>query len=391
MKVLLGITGGIAAYKMLSVASELVKNNHEVEVCMTEDACKFCTPLAFEAIIHRPVILSDAQFIGGCANQHIRLAQFADVMVIAPATANTVAKLASGIADNIVTLTSLACNCKKIVFPAMNVHMYMNEMHLKNLEILKETDQFEVIEANEGYLACGDIGRGRLAEANDIVEIIYYHALYEKDMAGKNVLINAGPTEEALDPVRFITNHSSGKMGYELARAFSYRGANVTLVSGRVNIKKPYGVDVINVYSAKEMYEKVTDMAKQNDIIVLSAAVADYTPIKYSEHKIKKKDGNLVVEFKRTNDILKELGKNKNYVLIGFAMETENLIENATKKLFEKKADIIVANSLTVEGAGFGGDTNVATLISKEWKESYEKMSKFDLANKIIDRVLKGV
>lgn len=390
MRVLLGITGGIAAFKMLSVASALIKNNHEVEVCMTEEACKFVTPLSFEAITHRPVILKDDQFLEGVANQHIRLSKFADVMVIAPASANTIAKLSVGIGDNIVTLTALACTSKKIVYPAMNVNMYLNEITQNNIKKLKTYKEFEVVEPKKGYLACGDFGEGRLPEPNYIYETIMFYGYKDKDMVGKKVLVNAGPTKERIDPVRFITNHSTGKMGYEIARAFAYRGADVTLVTGDVEIVPPYGIKVIKSYSAEDMYNDVLREKEGKDIVVLSAAVADYTPIKTAKEKIKKSQGNLSIELKRTKDILRELGKDKKFILVGFAMETENLIENAKGKLNDKNADLIVANSINQEGAGFAVDTNVATLIGKDGIKKYPKMSKFELANIIIDEIKEG-
>lgn len=386
MNILLGVSGGIAAYKMLGLASKLVKLGHEVEVCMTENAKRFVTPLSFEAIIKRKVVLRDDDSIGNSFNQHIRLAKFADVMIIAPASANTLAKLSHGISDNIVTLTALATTCQKLVYPAMNVNMYENDITTRNIEILDSYKNFHVIEADAGYLACGDIGIGRLTEDINIIEHINFYTSY-KDMVGKKVLINAGPTIEKIDPVRYITNHSSGKMGYELARAFSYRGAEVTLISGKTNLKTPYNVDKIDVLSAKEMYDKCITNASDKDVIVLCAAVADYTPKEVAKEKIKKSDGNLTIELIRTQDILKTLGENKTYKLIGFAMETENLIENAKHKLINKNADFIVANSIKIAGAGFNADTNIATLVGNKGEKTLPKMSKFELANKIIDEI----
>ncbi len=387
MNILLGVTGGIAAYKMLSLASSLVKNGHNVEVCMTPKAREFVTTTSFEAIIHKEVVLSDDQFLHGAKNQHIRLAKFADIMVIAPASANTVAKLVMGMGDNIVTLTALASTCKKLVFPAMNINMYLNEITQSNINKLDQYDNYEVIQASSGYLACGDTGIGRLAEPSEIYDIIMNRAYPNKDMIGKKVLVNAGPTMESIDPVRFITNHSSGKMGLEIARAFSYRGADVTLISGKSGLKAPFGVKIIEAVSANDMYNAINENIKGKDIVVLSAAVADYTPIEYSESKIKKKDGNLVIELKRTKDILKALGEKKEFVLVGFAMETESLIENAKAKLISKNADMIVANSINKEGAGFGYDTNVASLITRNGCTNLDKLSKYDLAHKIIDKI----
>lgn len=393
MKVLLGVTGGIAAFKMLNVASKLVKSGYEVEVCMTEEAQKFVTPLSFEALIHRKVVVRDNEFLHNCVNQHIALANECDLMVIAPATANTIAKLANGIADNIVTLTALAMpkNKKKIVLPAMNYVMYEADITQKNISELSNREDYEVYEPNGGYLACGCIGRGRLLEVEQIFEIIQINLEKNKTFKGKKVLINAGATKEAIDPVRFITNHSSGKMGYAIAKEFIKRGAEVTLISGETNLSAPFGLSKFEVaVSANDMYDRTIDCAEDNDIIVLTAAVADYTPKFYSDKKIKKGTDDIEIPLKRTKDILSSITEKFNgKIVVGFAMETDNVHENAMKKLNNKGANLIVANELSNDNAVFGSDFNKVTIIGKNGSVDYSG-KKSEVAAKILDVINAG-
>lgn len=389
--IVLGVTGGIAAYKMPNAASAWTKAGYDVHVMMTEKARAFITPLAFEAVTHHDVILSDEQHAYGIYNQHIRLGSDADLMVIAPATANTIAKLAHGIADNIVTEAALVARCPVVVAPAMNTKMLGHPATQDNLRILRERGVL-ILEPESGILACGDIGAGRLPETSVFEDIAERLLAEPHDLTGKRIVINAGPTREGIDPVRFLTNHSTGKMGYALARAARNRGAETVLVTGPVSLQPPEGLtQVIPVTTAEEMYEAVLREAETADAVILSAAVADYRPAHPTDRKLKKGDGGLTLELERTRDILATLGARKRpgQVLCGFAMETEHLVENAKDKLHRKGADLIVANSLRTEGAGFGTETNVATLVTADGAEPLDKMSKYALANEILSRLWK--
>ncbi len=383
--VLLGVTGGIAAYKAATLASTLVKLHAAVEVVMTENATKFITPLTFEQLTGRRCMVDtfDRNFSHNV--EHISLAQRTDLVIIAPATANVCAKLAHGLADDMLTTTVLACKCPKLIAPAMNTNMYENPVTQDNLAILRRYG-WKVIEPASGRLACGAVGAGKLPEPEDLVQHILLELAYPKDLSGKNVLVTAGPTRESLDPVRFITNRSTGKMGYAIARNAMLRGADVTLVTGPTNIAPPSFVTVISVESAEEMFQAVAASCQQSDYIFMSAAVADYTPESYCDNKIKKKDGDMAIPLKRTQDILKYLGQNRRagQIICGFSMETENMLENSQKKLATKNVDLICANNLKTAGAGFGVDTNVITLISKNEVRELPLMSKDAAANEIL-------
>ena len=365
--ILLGVTGGIAAYKAAALASALVKLHANVEVVMTENATKFIAPLTFEQLTGRKVMVDtfDRNFVHQV--EHISLAERTDLVIIAPATANICAKLAHGLADDMLTTTVLACKCPKLIAPAMNTNMYENPVTQDNLALLSKYG-WEVIEPTSGRLACGAVGTGKLPEPEDLLQYILRAVGSEHDLAGKKVLVTAGPTQEALDPVRYLTNHSTGKMGYAIAKMSMLRGAEVTLVTGPTAIQPPPFVTVIPVRSAQEMFEAVTAQAESADIIIKAAAVADYTPADYAEQKMKKSESDLSIPLKRTQDILKYLGANKreNQVICGFSMETENLLENSKKKLVSKNIDMICANSLRVAGAGFGSETNVVTMITNK-------------------------
>ncbi|MBE5957267.1 MAG: bifunctional phosphopantothenoylcysteine decarboxylase/phosphopantothenate--cysteine ligase CoaBC [Lachnospiraceae bacterium] len=387
--VVLGVSGGIAAYKMVNVASMLVKLGAEVHVIMTENAKNFINPIAFETITKTKCLVDtfDRNFQFNVA--HVSLGQKADVMLIAPATANIIGKMANGIADDMLSTVAVSATCKKIVSPAMNTYMFRNPIVQDNIEKLKRFG-FEIIEPGSGMLACGDVGEGRLPEESVLVDYIVREIAFEKDLAGKKILITAGPTREAIDPVRYITNHSTGKMGCALAKIAMLRGADVTLVAGPISAKLPPFVKVVNIVSAKDMFEAVTAEAPEQDIIIKSAAVADYRPAVVADEKMKKKDGDLSIEMERTDDILAYLGahKKEGQLLCGFSMETQSLIENSTKKLEKKNADMIVANSLKDVGAGFGTDTNIVTLITKERNEQLPIMSKEEVAGKILDKLV---
>ena len=390
--VLIGVTGGISIYKTLDVISALNKLGANVKVMMTESAAEFVSPMTFEAMSKNPVYTSLFDKKNAWRIPHISLSKEADLIAIIPATANIIGKIAGGIADDIVSTTVVAATSPVMIAPAMNTNMYHNPVTQRNIETLKSLG-YLFITPTSGVLACGDIGDGKLAPVETIVEAIKGQLLYpEKDLLGKKILVTAGPTQEAIDPVRYITNHSSGKMGYAIAKAALLRGAEVTLISGPVNLTPPSGAEVINITSAKEMFDAVMENAENADIIIKAAAVADYTPKTTADEKIKKTDGDSVIELKRTKDILKSLGENKkpNQFICGFSMETENLIENSSKKLKSKNADMICANSIKVEGAGFGGNTNVITIITKDGAEELPKMSKFECANAILDRIIKG-
>ena len=390
--VLLGVTGGIAAYKMANVASSLVKMGYNVHVIMTENATNFITPITFETLTNNKCIIDTFDRNFEFKVEHIALAKQADVVLVAPATANVIGKMANGIADDMLTTTILACKCKKIIAPAMNTNMYENPIVRDNIAKLMMYG-FEIIPAASGHLACGDSGKGKLPDENILIEYILRALNAKKDLIGKNILVTAGPTREALDPVRYITNHSTGKMGYAIARAAAFRGANVTLVSGPVNIAKPLFVNTIDIISAEDMFNAVKDNYEKQHIIIKAAAVADYTPVDVADNKIKKSDGDMSIPLKRTTDILKFLGENKKegQFICGFSMETENMLENSRAKLDKKNADMIVANSLKTEGAGFGTDTNVVTLITRDKVKEYEMMSKNDVADAILDAIIYGL
>lgn len=390
--ILLGVTGGIAAYKMANVASSLVKMGFNVHVIMTENATNFITPTTFETLTSNKCITDTFDRNFQFEVEHISLAKKADVVLIAPATANVIGKMANGIADDMLTTTLLACKCPKIVAPAMNTNMYENPIVRDNIAKLMMYG-FKIIPADSGRLACGDTGKGKLPDESVLIEYIMRELCPKKDLMGKNILVTAGPTREALDPVRYITNHSTGKMGYAIARAAAFRGANVTLVSGPVNIDKPLFVNTVNVTSAKDMFNAVKDNYESQHIIIKAAAVADYTPSTVADNKIKKSDSDMSISLDRTDDILKFLGENKkdNQFICGFSMETENLIENSRGKLERKNADMIVANSLRTEGAGFGTDTNVVTLITKDSVKECELMSKNEVADMILDAIIYGI
>ena len=383
--VLLGVTGGIAAYKAAALASALVKLHANVEVVMTDHATKFITPLTFEQLTGRRAMVDTFDRNFSHQVEHISLAERTDLVIIAPATANVCAKLAHGLADDMLTTTVLACCCPKLIAPAMNTNMYENQVTQDNLEILRRYG-WEVIEPASGRLACGAVGKGKMPEPEELVEHILHRIAMPQDLIGKKILITAGPTQESLDPVRYLTNHSTGKMGYALAKMAMLRGADVTLVSGKTDLKPVPFVNMVNVISAKDMFEAVSARAEQMDMIFMAAAIADYTPATYVDNKIKKKDGDLSIPLNRTQDILQWLGEHRraDQVICGFSMETDNLIENSRAKLIKKNADMICANNLKVEGAGFGVDTNIITLITKENVIELPLQSKDSVANEIL-------
>ena len=387
--VLLGVTGGIAAYKAAYLASALVKQHANVEIIMTKNATEFIAPLTFEQLTGNKCLTDtfDRNFVHQV--EHISLATRTDLVIIAPATANVCAKLAHGLADDMLTTTVLACTCPKLIAPAMNTNMYLNPVTQDNLDILRHYG-WEVIEPASGRLACGAVGAGKLPEPQDLLQYVLKYLALPHDLAGKKVLVTAGPTQEALDPVRYLTNHSTGKMGYAIARMAMLRGAEVTLVSGPTGIDKPPFVKVIDVVSAQDMFEAVAAQAPHSDFIFKAAAVADYTPEVCADNKLKKSDGELSIPLKRTQDILQYLGDHhrEGQVICGFSMETQNMLENSRKKLAKKKVDMICANNLKVAGAGFGVDTNVITLITPEDMEELPLMSKEQAAGKILDKAL---
>ena len=388
--VVLGVTGSIAAYKMANVASMLVKLHADVHVIMTENACQFITPVTFETLTGNKCMVDtfDRNFQFHVA--HISIAKKADVLLVAPASANVIGKLANGIADDMLTTTAMACTCQKIVAPAMNTNMYHNPILQDNLKKL-EGYGFTVIAPEKGLLACRDIGDGKMPSEDVLVGHILREIAHEKDLAGMKVIITAGPTQESVDPVRYITNHSTGKMGYELAKAAMLRGAEVTLVSGVTNLEPPMFVDYVQVKSAGDMFEAMKSRFLDNDIIIKAAAVADYKPKSYSDEKTKKKDGEMSIELDRTQDILKYLGEHRRegQFYCGFSMETQNMLENSRVKLDKKNIDMVVANNLKIAGSGFGTDTNVVTMISKEEEIQLELLSKAEVAHKILDEILK--
>ena len=389
--VIVGVTGGIAAYKACALVSMLKKAGHDVHVLMTKIAQEFVTPLTFQTLSANRVITDMFSVDYEPDVHHVSLAKKADAFVVAPATADFIAKAANGIADDMLTTTFLAAYCPKLVVPAMNTHMLANPATQDNLRRLKKYG-IHIMESDAGYLACGDVGKGRMPEPAEIADALSALLYTDKFLAGKQVLITAGGTQEAIDPVRCITNHSTGRMGYALARAARNAGAAVTLVSGRTDLPAPYGVHMVPVVSAKDMADAVLSVSDGMDAIIMAAAVADYTPVKTADEKIKKEEGSLQIDLCRTTDILKELGRRKHegQVLIGFAMETENLYANAQKKLVEKNADFIAANSLRDKGAGFGVDTNKVTILSKDHQEQLGLLSKDDTAEEILKYCLKG-
>lgn len=388
--VVLAVTGGIAAYKIPNLASMLKKLGADVQVLMTKNATNFITPITFESLTGTKCMVDTFDRNFQFSVEHVALAKRADVVLVAPATANVIGKLACGIADDMLTTTLLACRCKVFVAPAMNTRMYENPIVQDNLARLRRFGM-EVIEPAAGHLACGDEGKGKMPEPAELLQYILREAAMPKDMAGLRVLVTAGPTREATDPVRFVTNHSSGRMGYAIARNCMLRGASVTLVTGPVSLTPPMFTDVVPVTSAAEMFEAVTSRAGEQDIVVKAAAVADYRPAAVAGEKIKKGDGALSLSLERTQDILAWLGAHKRpgQFLCGFAMETQDLLANARKKLEAKNADLIVANSLRTEGAGFGTDTNVVTLLSREGERQLPLMSKDDVAAQVVDEILR--
>ena len=388
--VVLGVTGGIAAYKMPNLASALVKLGCNVQVLMTQNATQFITAVTFETLTGNKALVDTFDRNFSFQVEHIAVADQADLVMIAPATANVIAKLAHGLADDMLTTTVLACNCPKIVVPAMNTKMYENPVTQDNLNILRHYG-WEVVEPASGYLACGAVGKGKLPEPEALLQVILHYLAHEKDMVGKKVLVTAGPTQEALDPVRYLTNHSSGKMGYAIAQAAARRGAQVTLVSGPVALKRLPYVETVDVVSAQEMFEAVTARAAEQDIIIKAAAVADYRPTVVAEDKMKKSDDALSIPLERTQDILGWLGQHRQpgQFLCGFSMETQNMVENSRKKLEKKRVDMIAANNLKMEGAGFGVDTNLLTLITKDGLDELPLVSKEEAADLLLDRILK--
>lgn len=388
--VVLGVTGGIAAYKMPNLASALVKLGCNVQVLMTQNATQFITAVTFETLTGNKALVDTFDRNFSFQVEHIAVADRADLVMIAPATANVIAKLAHGLADDMLTTTVLACNCPKIVVPAMNTKMYENPVTQDNLNTLRRYG-WEVVEPASGYLACGAVGKGKLPEPEVLLQVILHDLAHEKDMMGKKVLVTAGPTQEALDPVRYLTNHSSGKMGYAIAQAAARRGAQVTLVSGPVALKRLPYVETVDVVSAQEMFEAVAVRAAEQDILIKAAAVADYRPMMVAEDKMKKSDDALSIPLERTQDILGWLGQHRRpgQFLCGFSMETQNMVENSRKKLEKKQVDMIAANNLKVEGAGFGVDTNLLTLITKDGLDELPLVTKEEAADLLLDRILK--
>lgn len=387
--VLLGVTGSIAAYKIAYLASMLKKQQADVHVLMTRNATNFINPITFETLTGNKCLVDTFDRNFQFQVEHVSIAKKADVVMIAPASANVIGKLAHGIADDMLTTTIIACRCKKFISPAMNTNMFENPIVQDNLKTLEHYG-YEVIDPAVGYLACGDTGAGKMPEPETLLNYILRECACEKDMKGLKVLVTAGPTQEAIDPVRYITNHSSGKMGYAIAKMAMLRGADVTLVSGRTALAPPPFVKVVPVVTARDMYEAVTSVGQEQDIIIKAAAVADYRPASVSDEKIKKKDDDMSIALERTDDILKYLGEHKpdGQFLCGFSMETENMIGNSRVKLTRKNLDMVAANNVKMAGAGFQGDTNVLTLITQDEEVSLPLMSKEDAAGKILDKIL---
>ena len=384
--VLLGVTGSIAAYKIAYLASALKKLHADVQVIMTKNACNFITPITFETLTGNKCLVDTFDRNFDFQVEHVSVAKKANILLIAPATANVIGKVAHGLADDMLTTTALACKCPKLLSPAMNTAMYENAVVQDNLQILKKYN-WEVIEPACGHLACGDTGAGKMPEPEVLLQYILKEIAYPKDLIGKKMLVTAGATQEPLDPVRYLTNHSTGKMGYALAKMAMLRGADVTLVTGQTALEPPMFVKVVNVITAREMFEQVTTLAPDMDIIIKAAAVADYRPAAVADEKMKKSDAELSIPLQRTDDILKYLGEHKkeNQFLCGFSMETQDMIGNSRAKLTKKHLDMIVANNLKTEGAGFGTDTNVVTLITQNEEVSLPKLSKEETALKILD------
>ena len=387
--VVLGVTGSIAAYKIANLASSLVKLHADVQVIMTKNATNFINPITFETLTRNKCLVDTFDRNFQFNVEHVSLAKRADIFLVAPASANVIGKIANGIADDMLTTTIMACKCPKLISPAMNTNMYENPIVQDNLKKLEHYG-YEIINPACGYLACGDTGAGKMPEPDVLLSYILRTIALEKDLKGTKVLVTAGPTREKLDHVRFITNHSTGKMGYAIAEHCMLRGADVTLISGPVSIAPPPFVKVIPVVSAKDMAEAVKSNFEEQQIIIKTAAVADYRPANVAEEKIKKKEGDNVLELERTEDILAYLGKHKKegQFICGFSMETENMLENSRAKLERKNADMIVANNLKVAGAGFGTDTNVVTMITKDDCVELEMMSKQDVAGRIVNMIL---
>ena len=387
--VVLAVSGSIAAYKIASLASALGKLHADVQVLMTQNATNFINPITFETLTGNKCLVDTFDRNFQYSVEHVALAKRADVVLVAPASANVIGKIANGIADDMLTTTVMACKCKKIISPAMNTQMFENPIVQDNLKKLEHYG-YEVIQPAVGLLACKDVGAGKMPESETLLEYILREVAYEKDLKGKKILVTAGPTQEPIDPVRYLTNHSSGKMGYAIAKVCSMRGADVTLVSGKTAIKSPLFVDVVPVTTARDMYEAVTSRFDQQDIVIKAAAVADYRPKTISDQKVKKADGELSIEMERTDDILKYLGEHKreDQFLCGFSMETEHMLENSRKKLEKKNLDMIVANNVKVEGAGFAGDTNIVTLITKDDETQLPLLSKEETAVEIMNKIL---
>ena len=387
--VLLGVTGSIAAYKIAYLASALKKLHAQVHVLMTRNATNFINPITFETLTGNKCLVETFDRNFQFQVEHVSIAKQADVVMVAPASANVIGKLAHGIADDMLTTTVMACKCKKIISPAMNTNMYENPVVQDNLKILKHYG-YEVIEPASGYLACGDTGAGKMPEPETLKEYILREIAREKDLKGQKILVTAGPTQESIDPVRYITNHSSGKMGYAIAREAMLRGAEVTLVSGPCAITPPPFVKVVPIVTARDMFEAVISVSREQDIIIKAAAVADYRPAVVYNEKVKKKDGQMSIELEKTDDILQYLGEHKQpgQFLCGFSMETQNMIGNSRAKLQKKNLDMVAANNLKVAGAGFQGDTNVLTLITQDEDVSLQLMSKEDAAGLILDKIL---
>ena len=387
--VLLGVTGSIAAYKIANLASALKKLHADVHVLMTKNATNFINPITFESLTGNKCLVETFDRNFQFQVEHVSIAKKADVVMLAPASANVIGKIAHGIADDMLTTTIMACKCPVYISPAMNTNMYENPIVQDNMKILEKYG-YHIITPASGYLACGDTGAGKMPEPETLLQYILQEIAFDKDLKGKKILITAGPTQEKIDPVRYITNHSSGKMGYALAKRAAMRGAEVTLVSGQVSIAPPPFVKVVSITSAKDMFDAVTAVSDEQDIIIKAAAVADYRPAVVSDEKMKKKDGDLSIELERTDDILKYLGEHKRegQFLCGFSMETQNMIENSRVKLEKKNLDMIAANNLKVEGAGFKTDTNILTLITKNEEVSLDMMSKEDAAGVILDKII---
>lgn len=388
--VLLGVSGGIAAYKAAALASALVKQHATVEVVMTKNATEFITPLTFEQLTGRRVMVDTFDRNFSHQVEHIALAERTDLVIVAPATANVCAKFAHGLADDMLTTTVLACRCPKLIAPAMNTNMFENPVTQDNLKLLEHYG-WEIIPPASGRLACGAVGKGKLPEPEVLLDYVMRFLAMPHDLEGKKVLVTAGPTQEALDPVRYLTNHSSGKMGCAIAKMAMLRGADVTLVCGPLSVAPPAFVKTVNVVSAQDMFDAVTAFAPKSDLIFKAAAVADYTPAEYNDQKMKKSDNDLSIPLKRTQDILKYLGEHRTdgQIICGFSMETQNMIENSKRKLQSKNIDMICANNLKTEGAGFGVDTNVITVITKSEVKELPLQSKESVANAILDECLK--